>query len=400
MDDKQLQEATEALSHVRNMKEKFDEGIITESQFVEYSEKANEALDKQEKANQDLMAKHNASAKEAEEAKERMDKLEKHLLSAGSQEVKDIKSTAEYKALNGFLVNGKKEALDNLESKTNRTDIITEGGALVPIMMFDEIIKNVTEISPMRQLARISQIDGKAIELPVRTSLLSATYEGETEESDESNSQYGVETFTPYAQTVTVPVTQEMLMNSAFDFENEIMMDVVESFADGEGNAFINGNGVKKPEGILQNTGVLAGARTSAGSGVISLDDTINLAGDLKAGYNGMYTFNRATNAVLRTLKGSDGHYLWQLQGGGTFNTLNGFSYMIDQELPDIAVGAIPVLFGDFARGYRIVDRTAMTVIRDDFSQKKKRIVELQFTRWNTGKVQQAEAIRALKVKA
>jgi HK97 family phage major capsid protein len=88
------------------------------------------------------------------------------------------------------------------------------------------------------------------------------------------------------------------------------------------------------------------------------------------------------------------------MPGGNTANTINGFEYIIDNEMPNIAAGTIPVLFADFAKGYRIVDRTAMSTIRDDYTAKKFRIVEFQFTRWNTGKVQLAEAIKALKVQA
>jgi HK97 family phage major capsid protein len=400
MDEKLMQEATEALTHVRGIKEKFDAGVVTAAQFKEAMDKTADTLDKQEKANQEAFMKYNAREKEMEEIKERADKLEKHLITMGSSEVKGFKQSQEYKEFNAFLVSGKSDQLDMLTKEYNRTDLVANGGALVPMMMFQEIIKSVTEISPIRALARVVQIDGKSIDLPNRTSLLSATYEGETESSETSISKYGVETFTPYRQAVTVPVTHDQLMNSAFDFENEIMMDVVEAFAKGEGNKFINGTGVKSPEGILANAAVLAAAYTSAGSGTIALDDLINLSGQLKAGYNGTYAFNRTTNAFLRTLKATDGHYLWQLQAGGNFNSLNGFNYVIDQELPDIAAGAIPVLFADFAKGYRIVDRTALMTIRDDYTSKKQAIVEFEFMRWNTGKVQQAEAIKALKVKA
>lgn len=400
MNEEELKAAQEALSHVRDMKDKFDEGLITKAQYDEASEKANAALDKQEEINQKLMGQSAADKKEIEALTERADILEKHMMTLGTQDAKDLKNSAEYKAISTFMIEGKDDPLIGHEAKTNRTDIITEGGALVPMLMFNEIIKNVTELSPIRQFARVSQIDGKSITLPSRKILLTSTYEGETESSETSNSKYGTEVFTPYRQAVTVPVTHDQLMNSAFDFENEVQMDVVEAFAKGEGFNFINGDGVKKPEGILANAGVNAGARTSAGSGVIDLDDLINLSGDLKVGYEGRYSFNRTTNALLRTLKGTDGHYLWQLQGTGDFNTLNGFEYMIDQEMPDIASGAIPVLFADFAKGYRIVDRTAMMMIRDDYTAKKQAIVEFEFMRWNTGKVQQAEAIKALKVKA
>jgi HK97 family phage major capsid protein len=400
MDKEVLQEAQEALAHVRHIKEKFDNGVVTEAEFKNAMEKTNIALDKQEKANQEFLAKKEEEAKALEEIKERADKLEKHLLEIGSGRSTEMRATAEYKAFNSFLKSGDAKELDLLTKEINRTDIPSAGGVLVPQLMFNEIVKGITEISPIRRFARVVSIGGKSIDLPTRASLLTSAYEGETEESETSNSTYGLESFTPTAHTVMVPVTLDQLMNSAFNFENEIISDVVEAFAQKEGNLFVNGDGVKKPEGILVNAAVVAGARTSASSGAINIDDLILLAGDLKSGYNGKYSFNRATNAYLRTLKDSNGQYLWQMPGGNTANTINGFEYIIDNEMPNIAAGTIPVLFADFAKGYRIVDRTAMSTIRDDYTAKKFRIVEFQFTRWNTGKVQLAEAIKALKVQA
>ena len=64
------------------------------------------------------------------------------------------------------------------------------------------------------------------------------------------------------------------------------------------------------------------------------------------------------------------------------------------------ASGNLPVIYGDFMRGYTIVDRTGMAVIRDDITRKKERIIELCFHKYNTGQVVLAEAFKALKIKA
>jgi len=400
MDEELMKEAKEALSHVRGMKEKFDQGVITSAQFKEAVEKTDAVLEKQEKANQEALAKLSSAQNELNEVKERADKLEKHLLTMGKGEVKNLKDSQEYKAFNEFLTSGKTDQIDMFTKEINRSDIMTAGGALMWTDMFNEIIKNVTETSPIRTMASVTQINAKSIDLMIRKTLLAATGGiGETQAVGTSNSTYGVETFTPYRMGVKVPVTQDQIMNSMINFEGEIMSDVVESFSQQEGNWFINGDGDKKAEGILVNAEVIAGALTSSGSGTIDFDDLILLSGRLKKGYNGVYSFNRTTNAFLRTLKGTDGHYLWQMQSAG-MNTLNGFNYVIDAEMPDVVAGAIPVLFADFRKGYRIVDRTAIMTIRDEITQADQSIVNLTFQRWLTGKVQQSEAIKALKVKA
>lgn len=397
------EEFQEALKELRKAKENFDQGQISAGEFEEKSKKLNEALDKQEKTNQEMLQKQVAQENEMKEIKEANEKLEKSLIkmsdsSQGSNKV-DYKQTKEFQLFKaGIKANNFEEYREEMKA-LNRTDINVDGGYLVPTTMSDEIIKKITEISPMRSLARTTLIDTKSIDIPTRTQLLTASYEGETESNEKSTSKYGSEMLTPYALSVAVPVTWDMLMN-ATNFEDEVMSDVVEAFAFSEGYNFLNGDGVKKPEGILSNSAVVAQALESTLSGGIEFDDTINVTGRLKSGYNGIYTFNRTTNAYLRTLKGEDGHYLWQVQGDGQFNTLNGFRYMIDNQLPNIAAGAIPMLFGDFFKGYRIVDRTDMMMIRDEFTEAGKRIVNLHFHKWNTGKVALAEAIQSIKVKA
>jgi HK97 family phage major capsid protein len=192
-----------------------------------------------------------------------------------------------------------------------------------------------------------------------------------------------------------------MLMDSSFDMQSEIMQDAGESFAQGEGSGFVVGTGFKQPEGFTVNADVLANARTSAVSATIGFDDMMNLTGDLKTGYNPVYVLNRTTLAFLRTLKGGDGHPLWMPgMNGMVMNTINGFPYLIANDMPDIASGSISVAFGDFARGYTIVDRTGMSVVRDEFTQKKLAIVEFTLNRWNTGQVVVPEAIKLLQTKA
>jgi HK97 family phage major capsid protein len=402
--EEMLKEAQKALDALREGHEKLEKGMISQGEFKELQEKTTKALEAQEDANQKSLLAFKEAETKSVELNEKLEKLEKHLIanSNGSKKV-DYKDSEEVKALGDALrFHGPDEirVLQEITKAVNRTDIDTQGGYLVPELMANEIIKDITEISAMRSLARVMTIGGKSISLPTRKTLLEAFFEGETEEGQDGNSTYGSETVTPYRLSVTVGTTNDMLMNSAFNFELDIQTDAVEAFAFKEGDKFVNGDGVKKPEGIITNAAVIAGALTSASSGVVTFDDTINLSGQLKTGYNGTYSFNRATNANLRTLKDSGGAYLWQVQGGGSFNTLNGFDYVLDNALPNIAAGAIPILFADFFKGYRIVDRTAMAVVRDDVTQKKRAIIELTFHKWLTGQVVQAEAIKGLKIKA
>ena len=382
---------------VKALKEEFNKKTLD----FEKIDKIEEVLQKQEEKNQQLVTDTKAAEKNAEEMKERMDVLESELArSGGAGEGKNYRESEEFKALETFVKDGG-YAITPEQKAVLRTDSDVQGGFLVMTEMDNQITKKITEISPIRSIARVRTIGSKSLSVPVRDTIPTAEYEGEAETSTEDTSTYLNETLTAFRQTVTIPITMDMLMDSAFDMESEIMQDGGESFAQGEGKGFVVGTGFKQPEGFTVDSRVVANARTSAVSATIGFDDMMNLTGDLKTGYNPVYVLNRRTLAFLRTLKGGDGHPLWQPgMNGVVMNTINGFPYLIAEDMPDIASNSISVAFGDFARGYTIVDRTGMAVIRDEVTRKKLAIVEFTLQRWNTGQVTLPEAIKLLKTAA
>lgn len=393
MSDPTIADVAQAVEELRGEFEK-------KSPDFEKVDKIESFLQEQEQKNQELVAESKAAEKREEELKERMDALEVEIARAGPGSEKSYRESEEYKALETYVKEGVYGVTPE-QKAILRTDSDVQGGVLVIAEMDNSTTKKITEISNIRSIARVRTIGSKSLEVPVRNTIPTAQYEGETEEGPEDTSTYQSETLTAFRQTVTIPITQDMLMDAAFDMEAEIMQDGAESFAQGEGQGFVTGTGFKQPHGFTVDTRVVSGARISAASGTIGFDDVMNLTGDLKTGYNPIYVFNRRTLAFLRTLKGGDGHPLWQPgMNGVVANTVNGFPYLIANDMPDIASGTLPVAFGDFARGYTIVDRTGMAVIRDEVTLKKKAIVEFTLQRWNTGQVVLPEAIKLLQVAA
>ena len=307
----------------------------------------------------------------------------------------NFRETDEYKALQAYVMEGQ------VDRKTLRTDSDANGGFLVPSAMDNMITKKITEVSNIRSIARVRTISSKSLSVPKRATIPTAQYEGELETGTDSNSTYEEETLTPYRQTFSTPISMDMLMDSAFNMEAEIMGDAAEAFAKGEGTGFVLGTGVKQPEGFLVNAELIAAARESSTSAQIDAKDVILLTGDLKVGYDPVYVMNRRTLAYLRTLVSTDGNFLWQPgMNGAVANTLNGFQYILADDMPDMAASSLSIAFGDFRRGYLITDRTGLVVIRDEYTLKKKAAVEFTLMRWNTGQVVVPEAIKLLKTKA
>lgn len=370
--------------------------------------KAEKKLEAQELEIKELVEKGEEMGKSMDEIMLELSKAK--TINAGKIDIKETDEYAATKALFQSQNNGdQKEFLEALDKKFLRTDVDTGAGYLVPQLIADEILKEIEQISPMRSICRIRRIAGKSMTQPVRTSIPTATYEGEAETGTDSDSVYRNETIVPFRQTVTVGSTMDQLMNAAFDMNNEILSDANTGFAQGEALNFISGDGDKKPEGFLANTDITSNARETQTADKLDFDTVRLLQGDLKVGYNPVYVFNQKILALLRTLKGTNGQYLWQPAiSERASNTIDGFRYVIMPDMPgdpasngDLVTGEFVLAFGDFLRGYHIFDRTDISIIRDDSSPglRKAAIIEWTLNRWNTGQTVISEAIKAVKIK-
>lgn len=365
------------------------------AQAKEMAEKVDSTMKQYDEANQKLLEQLKRTEKDALEAKERIENLELKVIEASQTDNgKAWKNGEEYKAWQDFAKTGDL-------SKTLRTDVATSGGYLVPNEMDSELLRLITEMSPMRAFCRIKTIGSKTLETAKRTSIPVATYEGEAETGTTSQSGYGKVTQTVHRLTFTSEVTNEELMNNAFDMETLMSDDATEAFAVGEGYNFIVGTGIKSPEGITVNATLRAAAYTTAGSGVVTIADLIAAQGELKVGQNPMWGWNRQTLANLRGKTDAQGQFLWQPSvAAGSPGTLLGAPYAIFQDMPSIAANAYSIFYGDLRRGYRITDRTGLSVIRDPYSQKKHDIIEFTWNRYNDGQVILEDAIKLIKIKA
>lgn len=429
MPDPTLQEVASAVSELR---EEIKRKSGTDHEKIEQIQTFLDSHE--EKVNQPLVRAQLETEKREAEIKELSEKLEKTLKDQGERdsevkdqiqalelelarggkgkETPDYHESDEYKALSTFCQYGER-GLSDEQKQLLRTDSAVDGGFLVITEMDTQITKKITEIDPIRSVARVRSISSKSIELPIRNTIPTAAYEGEQETGTDSTSTYQAETVTPFRQTFTTPITIDQLQDAAFDMEAEITADAGEAFGFGEGQGFVSGTGFKEPAGFTSNANLQTGARETAASGVLDPEALILLTGDLKVGYNPVYVLNRRTLATIRTFRAdavtaadSAGGFLWapgfQDRGiqGPVGNTLNGFPYILANSMPDIAGSAFAVAFGDFRRGYTIVDRTGMSVVRDEFTLKKRAIVEFTMNRWNTGQVTLEEPIKLLKIKA
>jgi len=207
--------------------------------------------------------------------------------------------------------------------------------------------------------------------------------------------------------------TQTLLDDSAVNIDEWLAAEVDTVFAEQEGAAFVNGDGTNKPRGFLNYDKVAEGSWEWNKLGfVISgadgefpeenpSDPLVDLVYSLKAGYrqNGTFVMNRRTQGEIRKLKDENGHYLWTPPAqAGAPASLMGFPIAEAEDMPNMAEDSYSIAFGDFRRGYLVIDRQGVRVLRDPYSSKP--YVLFYVTKRVGGGVQDFDAIKLLKFSA
>jgi HK97 family phage major capsid protein len=317
-------------------------------------------------------------------------------------------------AFDRYVRFGESEGLRALETKAMSVGSNPDGGYTVPDEIETAIGKRLSVISPIRGIAGVREISGSVYKKPFMTAGPAAGWVGETDPRTQTGTptldQLSFPAMELYAQPAA---TATLLEDSAVNIDEWLAGEVEQVFASQEGAAFVNGDGTNKPKGFLQYTtiaesswawtklGYVATGTAGAFDADEPIDAIIDLVYALKAGYrqNAKFVMNRKTQAAVRKLKDADGQYLWSPpMQVGTPATMLTYPVIEAEEMPDIAANAFAIAFGDFRRGYLVVDRQGVRVLRDPFSAKP--YVLFYTTKRVGGGVQDFDAIKLMKFAA
>ncbi|MGV8832162.1 MAG: phage major capsid protein [Devosia sp.] len=299
----------------------------------------------------------------------------------------------ERKAFADFMRSG-----DTSEVKSLGYASPSSGGILAPEQVATSILEKVAEFSPVRSLAQTISMSGPLLQLPRLVDEVEPVPVGETAARTEDEPTFDQIDLKPFEMAVIVPVTRILLEDAQIDLTGYLSNHVARRFGQKEATWFVNGNGTTQAEGVLTSTEVAAHEVAA-----ITGDDLIDLFYSIKTAYssNGTWLMNRMTMAVVRKLKDTDGSYIWERGiAAGQPPQLLGRPVYEAVDMPNIAAEATPIVFGDFATGYAIADRTGFEIIRDDLTGAGNGIVKLHARRRVGGRIIMGEALTKLKLAA
>ena len=317
-------------------------------------------------------------------------------------------------AFERYVRKGDAGGLDALELKAMSAGSNTDGGYTVPLEIEQTIDRILAKVSPMRAIATVRQIGGNVYRKPIATAGAATGWVAETDARPQTTTPTLAAIDFPTMELYAMPAaTQALLDDSMVDLEQWLAGEVQTVFAEQEGAAFVSGNGTTQPKGFLSETtvadaswvwsklGYIASGADGAFASSDPTDALVALAYAPKQGYraNGSWVMNRTTESVIRKFKDAQHNYIWQPGAtAGQPATLLGYPVAEAEDMPDIASNSYSIAFGDFARGYLIVDRVGVSVLRDPYSAKP--YVLFYTTKLVGGGVQNFEAIKLMKFAA
>ncbi len=304
----------------------------------------------------------------------------------------------------------KESVTDEMEKKALSTGSGPDGGYLLMPEMGGIIQTRIYESSPIRQLASTINVGTDTYEYILDDGEADGEWVGELQAPTvETTPQLGKLAITVHEIAAKPKASQKMIDDGINDVEGWLAGKVAEVFARKEATAFVSGNGVGKPKGLLSYTaGTSLAAQeieqvVTGSASTFTYDGLVNLQNSLKGGYqsNASFIFRRASNAALMVIKDGEGRPIFNMsfdKNVGLQPTLMGQPCYFGADMPAIASNALAMAYGDFRRAYLICDRMGLRVLRDPYTNKPN--VIFYTTKRVGGAVVNFEAIKLGKVAA
>ncbi|NHB57019.1 phage major capsid protein [Acinetobacter sp. 194] len=315
-------------------------------------------------------------------------------------------------AFSQFIRKGREDGLAELQQKAVQVGVSEDGGYAAPPELDESLLEILRQDNVMREECGSIIISGNGYKKLVNVGGAASGWVGETDNRPDTDSPKIKEIIASMGEIYAKPKsTQQALDDMFFDVEQWLASEVAIEFAEQEAAAFLTGDGVKKPKGILAHTLDLKNDKTrdfgklqkfvSGTAGNFTYDNLIDLIYGLRKGYrNGAkFMMNGLTVAKVRKIKDLEGNYIWQPSTQlDQPSTLLGYGIAENEDMADAAADANAVMFGNFKRGYAVVDRLGTNVLRDPYSSKP--YVEFYTTKRVGGMLLDSNAIKVLTLSA
>ena len=306
------------------------------------------------------------------------------------KEVPTLANPMYAKAYDGFMKHG-------TTCNTLREGSDGEGGYLVPDEFEHRIVQAMAEKNVMRKLGTIMQTE-RTMTFPIGKGIGFAEWVPEEGEFPIVAAEFDEVKLGAHKVATSIRVSDELLEDSVFDLEEFIIKEFAKRIGEAEEAAFIHGDGIAKPLGIIHQ---LEREVITEKAGKISTDDLLDLKHAIPSKYrkDAVFLMHDSTLRELFKLRTGEGQYIWYENPKKNI-PLAIFSHRVITcpSMPTIESGKPPILFGDF-KHFIIGDRKHRRIKRLTEVHAQQGQVAYIMSQRVDAKLLDRNAVVALKVK-
>lgn len=280
----------------------------------------------------------------------------------------------------------------------------------IPSFVNEYISEKIKAISPLKALSRITYTSSDKLDVVIdRANFDQSGWIKDSQEAPEKECNVSKTSIELHELFARPKVTQRLIDDQSIRIEDFIKDKIISQMAAAENKAFLFGDGVSQPKGILHYELSYAGpeaskieaVKTGANGEIEHYIDLVKVMELLPSEYlcNAVWIMSRNAASAIRQIKDStSGRYLWQNSiASGVPDTLLGYPVVICDDMPKLSKDSptTPVLFGNFYEAYHIAERQNINLLKDPYNSKP--FVEFYATKRIGGDVVNFDAVKALR---
>ncbi|MDK9356715.1 phage major capsid protein [Lelliottia wanjuensis] len=266
------------------------------------------------------------------------------------------------------------------DTRSMSTTVPADGGYTVIPELDTQVMRILQDDSEMRAICTVKKISSNEYKklVSVGGATVNHRKEGDdvTETSTPELEEVSIKIYPIYAYPKT---TQEILDFSDIDIMQWLSEEIGDKFVETEETDLVNGTGTNQSKGLLVYTRDTKDDKTrafgtlqkmvAASATAVTADELIDFRATLRKKYrkNAVWVMNSTTAAQLQKLKNDIGDYIWRdsLKAGDP-DMLLGRPVIYVETMPNMSGGNASIAFGDFKRGYYIIDHETGVRTRPD----------------------------------
>lgn len=266
-----------------------------------------------------------------------------------------------------------------VEQRTQLAGSNVAGGYTVPRELAGEIVRTMRDWGPMYDGNVVREIvtgSGNEFDVPTNDDTgKSAKDMAENDDIADDNAddmEFGQKRLDAFVDVTSwIKLSFVLMQDSAFDLEAFLADAIGERLGRKANRRLTVGTGNSQANGIVTASTL---GKQAAAAAAIAADEMLDLQHSVNAAYRRSpkcaWMFADTSLLVLRKLKDGQGNFLWQL---GDIRTdqpdrILGKPYHINDDVPAMATGAKPIIFGDLGRYWvRKVGSPLIGTVRERF---------------------------------